>query len=73
MGNKQGEQRKPCLEEPWQADVEGWSRAWWLGPFWGFRSQKKMLKLELGQGSSETPDQTHEKSLPGKRQQVLPS
>lgn len=39
----------------------------------GVREPRKMLKLELGQGSSEVPDQTHEKSLLGKRQQVLPS
>lgn len=39
----------------------------------GFREPRKMLKLELGQGSSEAPDQTHEKSLPGNHQQVLPS
>lgn len=39
----------------------------------GVRKPRKMLKLELGQGSSEAPDQTHEKSLLGKRQQVLPS
>lgn len=39
----------------------------------GFQEPRKMLKLELGQGSSEVPDQTHEKSLLGKCQQVLPS